>query len=186
MTGHWTTKWSNRTFLLIIASAYFVLKWNAFRARSQQRNAKSCQKPCLPWWCAGPMVLVITHPCSSLHWGHHGCPFKVRVCLSPSCLGTCLTFSLEAVKCALLHSKIIFQRAQRGALAKWCTHLLLSTVNVFEGPLPVPERVVGLCPVVPCGPAPALQLPPTCLRFLPRESKLWAKKKYLCTNLILT
>lgn len=38
MTGHWTMKWSNCTFLLIITSAYFVLKQNAFRVRSQQRN----------------------------------------------------------------------------------------------------------------------------------------------------
>lgn len=114
MTGHWTTKWSNCTFLLIITSAYFVLKWNAFRARSQQRNDKSRQKSCLPWQHVGSVVLAITHLHSSLCWGHRMCPFKVWLWLSPSCLGTCLTFSLETIKRALLHLKLIFQGQTRG------------------------------------------------------------------------
>lgn len=114
MTGHRTTKWSNCTFFLIIACAYFVLKRNACRARSQKRNDKSCQKSCLPWQHTGSVVLAIMHPHSSLCWGHCACPFKVLVWLSTSCLGTCLTFSLETVKCALLHSKCIFQGEMGG------------------------------------------------------------------------
>lgn len=108
MTGHRTTKWSNCTFLLIITSAYFVLKRNAFRARSQQSNDKSCQKSCLPWQQAGSVVLATVHRCSLLRWGHHMCPFKVQLWLSPSFLRICLTFSLET-ECALLHVKLIFQ-----------------------------------------------------------------------------
>lgn len=90
---------------------------------------------------------------SLLFGGHHTCPLKLKVWLSPSCLGTYLSFSLETIKWALLNLKLVFQEQTRsqkrcdGLIVCYC-HLWLSLKGQFQS-----QSTCWMCPIVPLSPA---------------------------------